>query len=179
MIHWPITMGDGSLCLKKHSSFVCFKTVFLPSSAIPCSTLSVLTCTIKNAISNRLSMAVAKSHGRKTMDLLIRWFKSKLCCHSNRDILFCLWLYPPDLQVFKKVAIMVQNLYLENIRSFKAWMGQGGLYGLHIIAEGWDFSFFFFNQKVIFHDKVWRGNFSPYKEWQTCFFISSSCKLGA
>ena len=37
--YWPITIGEGSFCLQKHSSFVCFKTVFAPSSALPCSHL--------------------------------------------------------------------------------------------------------------------------------------------
>ena len=35
--NWPITIGEGSLCLVKHSSFVCLKTVFAPSTAVPCS----------------------------------------------------------------------------------------------------------------------------------------------
>ena len=30
-------MGEGSFCLQKHSSFVCFKTVLAPSSAVACS----------------------------------------------------------------------------------------------------------------------------------------------
>ena len=38
---WPITIGEGSFCLYEHSSIVCFKTVFAPSSAVPCSPLDM------------------------------------------------------------------------------------------------------------------------------------------